>query len=532
MGWNISRFGIAQAYSDPVARIRAQDESIYTDSALEMARRGDWLTPKAMGRVFLRKPPLLMWMSAVGVRLFGWNLLAVRLPALLLGAAAVSAVFVWVAWTRSWPAGALAAGVLLFTPLWEIFSRLNYTDVPATSFALLGLVSVVFDPRLERWWTRTAFGTFTAASILTKSVAGALPFVALVVYWAIVGRDVRPRIMNMGKAILVAAVVFMPWHIYQGITHAQWFWADYVKFSLIGVGLNTPDDTTFNRPFWFYCIRLAQMDPLLMLLGATGVVRGTAVIASTAAKKPGAVLALAWTASVILALCAFRTKNLPYLVLLLPPLVIVAVVYGPSLLDRYPAVTTLGLAAIFIVKASATGAVWSLVPGAPPLEGAHAMRAYYNLDRQAELFSVETDDEFYSSTIPLSRVRYVYVDPAGTILHTVPHYGPLGILLSADQFADSSVLIPQFREHLSSWGLNSVEPVGSLITLRARGDLLDLIRLRAESDFYLPASWLSELGRPPDEAFELWRYSDERVFLLSRKVGLRRGPVTAIPPNW
>ena len=175
LAWNIDREGVAAPYLDPIAKLRTQDESLHINSAITMARGGSWLTPQVMGRFFLFKPPLLLWLSAASIRIFGLSLFSVRLPALFLGAAAVAAVFLWCAHARSFKAAVLAAGLLLLTPFWQIFSRVCLTDMPAAAFATLALTALAFDPLLQNRRTALAFGALGGASILAKSVAGVLP---------------------------------------------------------------------------------------------------------------------------------------------------------------------------------------------------------------------------------------------------------------------------------------------------------------------------------------------------------------------
>jgi 4-amino-4-deoxy-L-arabinose transferase-like glycosyltransferase len=107
LAWNIDQAGIAASYNDPIAHIRAQDEAVYASATIAMTKDCDWMTPKVMGRPLLLKPPLLIWLSALSVRLLGVSLFSIRLPALLLGSAGVAAIFAWVARARS-----VAAGVL------------------------------------------------------------------------------------------------------------------------------------------------------------------------------------------------------------------------------------------------------------------------------------------------------------------------------------------------------------------------------------------------------------------------------------
>jgi 4-amino-4-deoxy-L-arabinose transferase-like glycosyltransferase len=239
LGWAIDEFGIATPYSDPIAHTRTQDEAVYVNCAIRMAKDGDWLTPKLMGRLFLFKPPLLIWRSALSIRIFGLSLFAVRLPALVLGAAGVAAAFAWAARARSLTAGVLAAGVLLCSPFWQTFSRLCYTDVPASSFAVLALVMVVFDPQLNSLRTRVGFGCLGAASVLTKSVAGARPFATLFLYSIAMPAERRTKLLRLAQVLFVAVMVSAPWHVYQALVHPLWFWAGYVQVQSVGMGLRS-----------------------------------------------------------------------------------------------------------------------------------------------------------------------------------------------------------------------------------------------------------------------------------------------------
>src|SRR5262245_36767984 len=90
-----ARVGIAGDYVDPVGRVTAQDEALYSNSASRMAQHGGWLTPEFMGRYALYKPPLLPWIAGFSARLFGVSRIGLRLPVALLCSLALGLVFLW-----------------------------------------------------------------------------------------------------------------------------------------------------------------------------------------------------------------------------------------------------------------------------------------------------------------------------------------------------------------------------------------------------------------------------------------------------
>src|ERR1035437_7186370 len=80
LGFGISRASVGTAYLDSVGKLRPQDESTFTSMALTLVNGGDWLTPRLLGRYLMYKPPLLIWLSDLSMRLLGVSLLALRLP--------------------------------------------------------------------------------------------------------------------------------------------------------------------------------------------------------------------------------------------------------------------------------------------------------------------------------------------------------------------------------------------------------------------------------------------------------------------
>jgi hypothetical protein len=493
-----------------------------------MTQEGDWLTPMFMGRMFFQKPPLLIWLSALSIRLFGLSLFAVRFPALVLGAAGAAALFAWCNCARSATAGVLASGLLLLSPFWQTFSRLCYTDILASSFGILALACVGCDPQLLSRWTRLGAGAFGAGAILSKSVAGFLPLAALLLYYIALPGERRPRFSSIREVILALFVVAAPWHIYQLLVHPRWFWADYVQLELLGIGLRPDQNSVFNRPSLFYAQRLIQMDPVIALLPFLGLAGAWRAVRLR--QEGSQLLTVLWVVVTILALFAFQAKNLPYIVLLLPTLCAFGALNGPRFLDRWPAATIAALAILCAAKVFAAGQPWSLRPASPALEGAKAMRAYYNFHREADLIAVDPDDEFYSATLPLPHVRYVFLDPSGAVQRAVPYYVPLGITLTAEQFIALPVFLPQFIDRLHAWGLNSAEPVGSAVTVRQPSDLVAIVRARPGSDFYVPSDWgvrLDEIATTHEPV----QYSASRVFLLSRSARLRK-QAPELPARW
>jgi 4-amino-4-deoxy-L-arabinose transferase-like glycosyltransferase len=59
------------------------DEGRYAEMALEMLQSGDWLMPHLNGFAHMQKPPMICWLNALSMAVFGVNEWAVRLPTAL-----------------------------------------------------------------------------------------------------------------------------------------------------------------------------------------------------------------------------------------------------------------------------------------------------------------------------------------------------------------------------------------------------------------------------------------------------------------
>src|SRR5271170_6306127 len=118
LGLGIERAKVAAPISDPVGGYRSQDESLFANSSITMVIEGHWLTPKFLGRIYLLKPPLQLWLSALSMKLLGISLLALRLPMLLAGALGALLLYIW----GRGGAGLVAALLLISDPMWNIFS--------------------------------------------------------------------------------------------------------------------------------------------------------------------------------------------------------------------------------------------------------------------------------------------------------------------------------------------------------------------------------------------------------------------------
>jgi hypothetical protein len=496
LSWNIWNVGIASGYIDSVKKLGAQDEAVYTREAIHMATRGNWMTMTYLDRFVLFKPPLLMWLSGLSAKTLGIHPFALRLPSLVFGSLACLFAFL-----ISKRAGWAAVVLMLSDRLFHTLSRVNMTDMILCGSVVLAFYFFLGDPSLR---TRKSFWGFTiscAFAILDKSIAGVLPY-AVALLFLILQRKNPLRLVLSG---VLAVVIVLPWHLYQFFTHYEWFLAEYLGVQLLAFG-GKPPQTSQENQFLFYGSRIWLSDPILTITAIAAI-----PMWFKKRSEPLAILLFTWVLVFGGALIVFQYRSLQYLLPLIPALAIASAAYCPKLDHR---VSLAVLCAVFVVKAALPDQLWgNTYEGGSTLALAKPLSDYCEQQRPNDLFIIDTDDEFYSSVLPLTRVRYGWADPQDAYLLLEPHLRYLGILLQPPDWFEIQAKQATYSARLKQWGISTDKPIGTAIAAHVPADFLPIVGNSPGSDFLLPRHLI------PPEALSTHDVRDaaqDRVFLISK----------------
>jgi 4-amino-4-deoxy-L-arabinose transferase-like glycosyltransferase len=295
------------------------DEPRYASIGREMARSGDWITPRLWGEAWFEKPALLYWMTAAG-NLSGLGPdLAGRLPVALLSVAFLF-FYHWCLKREFGGRAALFASMVLATSAaWVAFSRVGVTDLPMAALfsaaMLLGLRWLSTGKR--RLLALAAF--FLGLAVLAK---GLVPLaLSLPLFWA-----GRKRLRDW-RHLLPLAIFFLtaaPWYILCTLRNGpafltEFFWRHHFDRFSSGVGLH-------EQPFWYYLPVLAAglfpWSPTLFVLIRRGLYSdpgrrflllwlgfGFAFFSASNGKLPGYLLPLYPALAALLGIALDRMKN-------------------------------------------------------------------------------------------------------------------------------------------------------------------------------------------------------------------------------
>jgi 4-amino-4-deoxy-L-arabinose transferase-like glycosyltransferase len=518
-----ARVGLAGDYIDAIGKITAQDEALYSHSAIDMARNGDWLTPRFMGRFALYKPPLLVWTAALSSRLLGVSRLSLRLPIAILSALSLGLIFLWAGELAGWQAGAVAGALLLSNHLWHTLATLCMTDGLLLAFYIAAFYALFCDPWLESRESLLGFSAAVAAAILTKGIAGTLPLGVLGLYWLAARRQERPTFLRVCLAGVLALALAAPWFLYQFAVHPRWFWTEHFAVEILGFGAGAPPQTSHENQAIFYFMRLAAMDPLLLAAAAIAI---PAFLRDLRKRSGAPVLLAAWMVVILAAALGWQYRNVSYLLPLMPALALLAAAWGPFRTPRYAPWMWLMLAVVFSIKANAPALSWGLDYRAGTIQpAAPILSAYCAQGRGNEMIVLDVADDLYASVLPLARLRYATVNPivAPAGPYTMP-FAELGITVTVDQFDNLPRYSPAFRDRLREWSLNSAAPIATLIVARSVAEFGEMVRARPDTDFLIPPTYRSTAERAPQEQIGA---GAGYLLLLSRTARPR-----AAPPAW
>ncbi|MGH8229478.1 MAG: phospholipid carrier-dependent glycosyltransferase, partial [Steroidobacteraceae bacterium] len=231
------------------------DEGRYAEIPREMLAAGDWIIPRLDGLVYIEKPPLQYWATALSYEIFGESAWSARLYTGLCGLLTVL-VTAWLAarlWDRAaaWRSGIVAASSMLIL----VMSHQLTLDMSLTLFMTVTLAAfcVAHDsrtaPRARRGWMAVAWAA-AAAAFLTKGLeAGAIPVLALVLY-SILHRDWKPwgRLWLL-PGIGLFLILTLPW-----LAAIQARLPSFFDFFIIREHFErflTPIEARY-QPWWFF----------------------------------------------------------------------------------------------------------------------------------------------------------------------------------------------------------------------------------------------------------------------------------------
>ena len=315
------------------------DEGRYGEIGRWMLMSGDWLTPRLNGIPFFHKPPLLYWLDAISLAIFGVNEVALRLVPALHAGLMLTALYLAARHISTEPI-ARRAVIMLGTGLGFLVGGqyVNHDMLVATWISLaIGCFAFAFmaGDKPRAWLARLGF-LACALGMLSKGLIGiALPGLVLLI-WLIWTRQLKKVLyLPWVSGLTLFAVVALPWFVL-----AQQKYPDFFNYMFIGQQFNRYTATTYNnpQPWWFYLLALTLL-LFPWLFFALGQVRRVTAMTLTSAIGMDKVwwrLCWAWLLAILVFFSIPNSKLVGYILPVLPPLALLASLGWARVMSRRP----------------------------------------------------------------------------------------------------------------------------------------------------------------------------------------------------
>lgn len=312
------------------------NEGLYGQIALHMMQTSDYVLPHLNGVVYIEKPPMLYWLTALNYRCFGVNEYSVRL------APALSALIIGLALAGFMRrrAGIMAGALTLL--VWAssagviMFARVLFFDMLMTLWVTLALLC--FYIRLQGGGRMTLYGAYAllAAAVLTKGLLGlVIPGLVLAVFlyfrsnnWQwLPKRGLFIAFLKSIPVILspVGIIIFLaltiPWHVMAALADPGFLWFYFINEHVLRfLGKRMPMDY-YSGPVWYYIPRFAfYLFPWILLVPLRWLGKNSPPVYQTVpADKNLRPFLWIWLLSVFIFFSISKAKANYYIVLAAPP---------------------------------------------------------------------------------------------------------------------------------------------------------------------------------------------------------------------
>jgi len=204
-------------------------DSVYIEIAREMMQRHDYVTPYINGIRFFDKPPLMYWMAAGSMHLFGIHDWAGRLPLALAVLALLFSVyalgirlFAAISPTRSPDRAAFYAALAMATSIGPyLYTRFYIPDIIlalwmtlAVHLFLIALDRITTPSSKSALLPCLAFAAVMALNVLTKGLIGLVFPIGFVLLYLAITKQLHLLLkLHLLASTAVFLLIAAPWHI-------------------------------------------------------------------------------------------------------------------------------------------------------------------------------------------------------------------------------------------------------------------------------------------------------------------------------
>jgi 4-amino-4-deoxy-L-arabinose transferase-like glycosyltransferase len=299
------------------------DEILFEEASYQMATTGNFLIPQQQGEIWLEKPPLYFWLTALIYQLIPPYPITRRLVTLLSSIATIILTYKLALLFYKKSVARWSMVILAITPLFLYFSKTANLDIPSTFLITASLYTYLKAKKNPKLLFVSA--VFFGLAILTRSFLALTPIIVIALDQILISKQKIP-IKSLVMALVLVLLISLPWHYYAWKNYPDIFIEKYLNFNLTQHLLTqTPGHQPLSRLKFLtnVLIKFNPLTPLILIL----------LFKKKFLKKPEKFL-FAWILASLLPLSLATTRHEWYAIQYLPPFAILAS-NGLSQLNKY-----------------------------------------------------------------------------------------------------------------------------------------------------------------------------------------------------
>lgn len=312
------------------------DEGRYAEIAREMATTGNFITPHLNGIKYFEKPPLFYWLGAIAIKLGGLNLWVVRSINAFLGVLGCLLTYGITRRLYDRFSGILAALILGTSTLYFVMSHMVSLDLPVTVFLATTLyaflLGITYPPGLKRRLCLYGMAAAAALAVLTKGLIG-LVFPGLIIgLWIACTQQWRLLLkLYIPTALLVFLAIAAPWHLLVSLKNPEFFSFYFIEQHFLRY---TTMDVGHYQPVWFFIPALiAGFFPWVVFLPQSIGLTIRQIYKKNTSYQTELFL-LIWAVLVFAFFSFSKSKLIPYILPVFPPLAMLTARYLTSAIRK------------------------------------------------------------------------------------------------------------------------------------------------------------------------------------------------------
>lgn len=200
-------------------------EGAFAQSSVEMLSNKDWLTPYLNGRPVFDNPPLVHWLQAFCINIFGINELAFRLPSMLGACFWMAIIYLFVKSNKNEEMAYNTVFIACSSVIVSVFAKLAVADIILNIFLSASLFSIYYYFTTgKKRFIYIAFMTAGLGALTKGPIAAFVPFVVSILFFLSTGQLKKwMKGFFSPVGIIIITIIALPWYLVEYIRYGDLF---------------------------------------------------------------------------------------------------------------------------------------------------------------------------------------------------------------------------------------------------------------------------------------------------------------------